>query len=56
VWERLHQVVLERLNAAGEIDWSRAAADARHIRALLGGSSPAPRRSTVLARAQSITS
>ena len=56
VWERLHQVVLRRLNAAGEIDWSRAAADSSHIRALLGGSSPAPRRSTVPARAQSITS
>jgi transposase len=56
VWERLHQVVLKRLNAAGEIDWSRAAADASHIRALLGGSSPAPRRSTVRGRAQSITS
>ena len=25
-------------NAAGKIDWSRAAADASHIRALLGGS------------------
>ncbi|WP_409566546.1 transposase [Methylobacterium sp. E-065] len=24
VWVRLHQVLLERLHAAGEIDWSRA--------------------------------
>ena len=24
VWARLHQVLLERLYAAGEIDWSRA--------------------------------
>ena len=24
VWARLHQVLLERLHAAGEIDWSRA--------------------------------
>ena len=24
VWSRLHQVLLERLHAAGQIDWSRA--------------------------------
>lgn len=55
VWERLYQVVLERLDAAGEIDWSRAAVDTSHIRALLGGSSLAPHWSTVRARSQSIT-
>src|SRR3954471_21476185 len=27
VWGRLHQVLLERLHAAGEIDWSRASLD-----------------------------
>ena len=37
VWERLHRLLLDELNAAGEIDWSRAVADASHIRALLGG-------------------
>jgi transposase len=38
VWDTLHQRLLVKLNAAGKIDWSRAAADASHIRALLGGS------------------
>ena len=38
VWEALHQHLLVRLNAAGAIDWSRAAIDGSHIRALLGGS------------------
>jgi len=38
VWDALHRRLLRRLNAAGKINWSRAAADASHIRALLGGS------------------
>ena len=40
VWERLHQVLLARLRAAGEIEWSRAVADASHVQAKKG----APRR------------
>jgi hypothetical protein len=36
VWDALHQKLLVKLNAAGKIDWSRAAVDASHIRALLG--------------------
>lgn len=38
VWEALHQKLLIRLNAAGQIDWSRASVDGSHVRALLGGS------------------
>jgi transposase len=38
VWEALHRHLLTRLNAAGAIDWSRAAVDGSHVRALLGGS------------------
>jgi len=38
VWDELHQRLLVRLNAAGQIDWSRAAADSSHVRAVLGGS------------------
>ena len=38
VWEALHQQLLTELNAAGAIDWSRAAVDGSHVRALLGGS------------------
>ena len=31
VWTRLHQVLLERLHAAGEIDWSRASLDSASV-------------------------
>jgi transposase len=37
VWERLHRAPLRRLNAAGQIDWSRGVVDSSHIRALQGG-------------------
>ena len=40
VWERLHEALLARLHAAGEIEWSRAVADASHVQAKKG----APRR------------
>jgi transposase len=33
VWMRLHQVLLDELHEAGEIDWSRAVADSSHVRA-----------------------
>src|SRR5215211_6744341 len=38
VWDALHQRLLVKLNAVGAIDWSRAAVDGSHVRALLGGS------------------
>ncbi len=37
VFARLHGVLLERLNAAGAIDWSTSVVDGSHIRALQGG-------------------
>ena len=40
VWERLHEVLLAELHAAGEIEWSRAVVDASHVQAKRG----APRR------------
>ena len=40
VWDRLHAVLLARLRAAGEIEWSRAVADASHVQAKKG----APKR------------
>jgi len=40
VWERLHGVLLDRLRAAGEIEWSRAVADSSHVQAKKG----APKR------------
>jgi transposase len=55
VWQRLHEVLLARLNAAGVIDWSRAAADGSHVRALKGGARPGPAPSTGPGRARSTT-
>jgi transposase len=40
VWERLHALLLARLRAAGEIEWSRAVVDSSHVQAKKG----APRR------------
>jgi transposase len=40
VWERLHQLLLSELRAAGELEWSRAVADSSHVQAKKG----APRR------------
>src|SRR4051794_32531273 len=56
VWSRLHRVLLERLQAAGEIDWSRAVIDASYVQAKKGAAGSAPARSTVAGRESSITS
>lgn len=56
VFGRLHRELLRRLNAAGRIDWSQAVIDGSYVRALQGGAPPGPPRSTVAARAPSITS
>src|SRR5205814_474449 len=39
VWERLHALLLTRLRAAGEIEWSRAIVDGSHIQAKKDGMS-----------------
>lgn len=36
VWERLHRTLLDRLGAAGQIDWSRACVDSASIPAKRG--------------------
>lgn len=36
LWARLHRAVLDRLGAAGELDWSRAIVDAASVRAKRG--------------------
>lgn len=38
VWDRLHQVVLDKLSAAEVLDWSRACIDAVAVRAKRGAS------------------
>jgi transposase len=44
VWERLHALLLDRLRAAGEIDWSRAVVDSSHVQVKNG----APKRARAL--------
>jgi transposase len=56
VWDRLHELLLAELHAAGQLDWSRAVADASHVRALKGGTRPAQARLTEAEPAASITS
>lgn len=38
VWQKLHEILLAKLNAAGRIDWSRAAVDSGAVRAVGGAS------------------
>ncbi|MFD6639562.1 IS5 family transposase [Micromonospora chalcea] len=42
VWQRLHEVLLGRLRAAGQLDMSRAVIDGSHVRALKGGPKTGP--------------
>ena len=42
VWEQLHCILLARLNAADQIDWSRAIVDSSSVRAVFGGTRPVP--------------
>lgn len=56
VWDRLHEVLLAELNAADQIDWSRAVVDSSSIRAVLGGQKPAPTRPIAAKRGASTMS
>jgi transposase len=53
VWQQLHEVLLARLQRADLIDWSRAAIDSSHVRAVGGARRPARARWTAPARAPS---
>ena len=44
VWAVLHQVLLERLHAAGQLDWRRAALDSASVPAKRGASRPGQTR------------
>jgi transposase len=52
VWEQLHALLLARLRAAGELEWSRAVVDSSQVQAKKGAPKRARARSTgaVLAR------
>jgi transposase len=56
VWARLHQVLLERLHGAGQIDWSRASLDSASVPAKKAALPPARTRRTGARRARSATS
>jgi transposase len=53
VWERLHQVLLDRLGIANQIDWSRACLDSRLVPAKRGAKLPARIRRIAARRAAS---
>jgi transposase len=55
VWQQLHERLLAELRAAGLLDLSAALVDSTHLRALKGGTTPAPARSTGASLARSIT-
>ena len=53
VWHRLHQVLLDRLGARDQIDWSRASLDSATVRAKGGAKPPAGIRRTAANRVRS---
>jgi transposase len=55
VWRRLHQVLLERLADADQLDWSRASVDSFAVPAPKGGRRPARIRRIAANRARSAT-
>ena len=56
VWDKLHQLLLSRLQAAGEIEWSRAVVDGSHIQAKKEAPKRARARSTGAEPVRSTTS
>jgi transposase len=46
VWPALHELLLAELRATDRLDLDRCAVDGSHVRALKGGTTSAPRRST----------
>jgi transposase len=53
VWQRLHQVLLDRLGQADQIDWSRAALDSATVPAKRGANTPVRIQRTAANRARS---
>ena len=55
VWANLHRVLLERLEAAGQLDWSRASLDSTSVPAKKGGLRRGQTPRTAASRAPSAT-
>ena len=56
LWDRIHRHMLDRLNLAGQIDWSRASVDSSSVAAKRGAIRRAPTRPTGASRAPSAIS
>ena len=56
VWDELHALLLARLHASGEIEWSRAVVDSSHVQAKKGAPKRARARLTVAEPGRSTTS
>lgn len=56
LWERIHRHMLDRLSLAGEIDWSRAAADSSSVAAKRGARRSVRTRPIAAGRARSAIS
>ena len=56
VWSALHRALLEHMEVAGQLDWSRASLDSTSVPAKKGGLRRGRTPRTVASRAQSATS
>ena len=56
VWQRLHQILLDELNAANRLELSRAVIDSSHVRAARRGPKAVRAQSTAAGRVPSTTS
>ncbi len=56
VWQRVHELLLAKLNSAEQIDWSRAVVDSSSVRAVGGATRPARTQPIAESRAPSTTS
>ncbi len=56
VWDKIHRVLLEKLQEAEQIDWDRAVVDSTSVRAVFGGRRPARIPRIAANRARSIMS
>jgi transposase len=54
-WDKVHAALLQRLHDAGKLDWSKAVIDSSSVRAVFGGSIPAPTPRTGARTAASTT-
>ena len=56
VWKKIHRVLLNALQAADQIDWSRGVVDSAAVRALKGGPIPGRTPPIAASRARNTTS